>query len=407
VIAPARQVAFAVLRRTFEDGAYTDRSLAAEAQRAKLNARDLSLAMQLSYGSVQRARTLDYWIVGLAKRPVERLDPPVRAALRLGLFQLRMLGGIADYAAVDESVELVKATSPKGAGLVNAVLRRALREPAAPLGDRTVREAAITYSVPDWLASLWWDELGADEARALLRTINEPAESALRVNPLVSFDLDDVPAQPADEPPEALVLHTAWNAWGSAAWREGAIYPQSRASMLVSRALDPQPGERVLDLCAAPGGKTTHLAALMGDEGTIVAVEQNARRADGLRRTAARQRASIVEVVEGDAAAFTTDEPFDRVLVDPPCSGLGTLQSRPDLRWRTSPERIAELVPIQRAILAAGQAALRPGGTLVYSVCTISKAEEPDEPWEETRRILPHRDGTEGFFVGRLTSLSH
>jgi 16S rRNA (cytosine967-C5)-methyltransferase len=337
---------------------------------------------------------------------VARLDAPVRVALELGLLQLHFLDGIATHAAVHESVELAKRRSPRGAGLVNAVLRRAAREGRPRLPDGTPREAAIAHSVPDWLAELWWDELGAEEARALLRTVNEPPEQALRVNPLVEADLSDVPAHPPGEPPDALVLDGPWDAWGSSAWAAGAVFPQSRASMLVARALAPEPGERVLDLCAAPGGKTTHLAALMADEGEVVAVERNAARAEALRATAARMRATCVRVVEADARAFVADVPFDRVLVDPPCSGLGTLQSRPDLRWRASPDRIEELAALQDEVLRAGEAALAPGGTLVYSVCTLSRREEPDRPWAATRRILPHRDGTEGFFVGRRDGMA-
>jgi 16S rRNA (cytosine967-C5)-methyltransferase len=170
----------------------------------------------------------------------------------------------------------------------------------------------------------------------------------------------------------------------------------------VARTLDPQPGERVLDLCAAPGAKTTHLAALMQNEGTLVAVEQNPKRAHALKRTCAQMGADGVMVHVGDARNPPTG-PFDRVLVDPPCSGLGTLQSRPDIRWRTSPESIAELAQLQREIVAAGERALKPGGTLVYSVCTISEAESRgvvEDP--ESRQLLPDRDRTDGFFIAGL-----
>ena len=198
------------------------------------------------------------------------------------------------------------------------------------------------------------------------------------------------------------MLTGPWDAFGSREWEAGAVHPQSRASMLAARAVDPRPGERILDLCAAPGGKATHLAALMGGRGEVMAVERHPGRAQALRRTAERLHADIVHVVLGDAADFASDEPFDRVLVDPPCSGLGTLQSRPDLRWRASPEQIAELAGLQERILAAGERALRPGGTLVYSVCTLSAAEVPHRPWTWSRRLLPHRDGTEGFVIARL-----
>jgi 16S rRNA (cytosine967-C5)-methyltransferase len=188
--------------------------------------------------------------------------------------------------------------------------------------------------------------------------------------------------------------------------------------MLVARVVSPQAGERVLDLCAAPGGKTTHLAALMGGSGSVVAVERHPRRADGLEQTCRRTQARSVSVVVGDAAEWASPEEFDRVLVDPPCSGLGTLQSRPDLRWRASPEAIAELALQQRAILAAAGRATKPGGTLTYSVCTISRSEGEDQMdrfiqeqpgfrLEEQFQLLPHRDGTDGFFIARLRRESH
>jgi 16S rRNA (cytosine967-C5)-methyltransferase len=183
--------------------------------------------------------------------------------------------------------------------------------------------------------------------------------------------------------------------------------------MLVSRMLDPEPGQRVLDLCAAPGGKTTHLAALIENAGEIVAVEQNSGRAVALERTCARMRATCARVEVGDAATPRDDGPFDRILVDPPCSGLGTLQSRPDLRWRRRPEAIPELAVLQARMLAAAARALAPGGALVYSVCTISRAEgdgvvqaflraHGEFVLEEHVQLLPHRDGTDGFFIARL-----
>jgi 16S rRNA (cytosine967-C5)-methyltransferase len=418
---PARRVSYAVLRRVFEHDAFADRALTGEAARAHLEGRERSLAMQLSFGAVQRRGTLDHLIATLARRPVERLDPPIRAALRLGLFQIVFLDGIPAHAAVGESVELVKRDAPGGAGLVNAVLRRGAREAAglyAALDDATPEAAALKHSVPVWLARLWFDERGADDARGLLQAINDPAEGALRAHGTTPQALIDagVPARPGVEPPESLVLTDPWDVAASPQWRDGLVFPQSRASQLVARTVAPQRGERVLDLCAAPGGKTTHLADLMGDDGEIVAVEVHPGRAGALRETCERMHASIVRVEEQDAASFTTEQPFDRVLVDPPCSGLGTLQSRPDLRWRASPERIAELAELQKRILAAAVDALRPGGTLVYSVCTLSKRESEGVvgeaaragtlELEETRETVPHRDRTDGFHIARLRRLS-
>ena len=425
----------AVVRRVFEDDAWADRALHGEARRFGLDARDRALATRLVYGAVQRRATLDALAEELAGRPVERLDPVVRAALRLGLYQLAFLDRVPAHAVVGDAVELVKAESPGGAKLVNAVLRRAAPMAAgwvAGLPDATPEEAALRHSYPPWIAGLWFAALGADDARALMAALNRPAEAALRANTLridaaALADRIGVPAHPAPGLPEGLVLDGPFDAFASPLWREGLFMPQSRAAMAVGHVLGPRPGERVLDLCAAPGGKTTHLAALMEGRGTLVAVERHAGRADALRRTAERMGATV-DVRTGDAAAFTAAEPFDRVLVDPPCSDLGTLASRPDARWRKPaglPERLAE---VQLAILRAGARATRAGGTLVYSTCTISPAEnegvvrafldrEPGfEPaagasdlplWDDPSvpgfsQTLPHRDGTEGFFVARL-----
>jgi 16S rRNA (cytosine967-C5)-methyltransferase len=415
-VAPARACAFAVVRRVFEQGAYADRALHAEA--ASLSARDRALATALAYGTIQRRATVDHVASRLSSRPVAELDPPVRAALRLGLFQLLLLDGIPDHAAVNDSVELAK---PTGATLVNAVLRRAAREGAemlSDLDDETPGGAAVLHSIPRWVAEMWWQELGAEQARALMRKCNEPAESAVRVNELVSSVEEvrgelAVSSRPARGLPEGLVLEQPFDAFGSTLFERGALMPQSRGSMTVARTLAPQPGERVLDLCAAPGAKTTHLAMLMRDEGELVAVERHSGRAQALARTCARMHAECIRIEVTDAALPRDPGAFDSVLVDPPCTGLGTLQSRPDLRWRVEQQSVVELAAQQRRILGAGAAALRAGGTLVYSVCTISRRESKDVVdellqhdhglrLEDSTQLLPHRDGTDGFFIARL-----
>jgi 16S rRNA (cytosine967-C5)-methyltransferase len=482
-VAPARACAYAVLRRVFEGGAYADFALRSQAQ--ELDARDRALAMRLAYGAVQRRGTLDYLIERLAERPVGKLDAPLVAALRLGLYELLYLGGAPDHAVVADAVELAKA-GRGGHGLVNAVLRRATREGAAllaELDDGTPEGAALKHSHPRWIAELWWEELGAQGARALLAADNEPGELALRVNTLVAepaavaaqllaetgmlvdsgmrakrvspesvggpyppasvegecLPVSVAPALRAGDSravavhgdpviPEALVVEGPWDVHGSALWRAGAVLAQSRGAMLPARALAPQPGERVLDLCAAPGGKSTHLAALMEGRGEVVAVERNRRRAAELQRTVERLRAQgCVRVVLGDAARPLEGEGsgFDRVLVDPPCSGLGTLQARADLRWRITPRDVEQLARTQAEILAAGAAAVRPGGVLVYSTCTVSPTENerqisaflestPDFALENLGAelpalsrgscvlTLPHRDRTAGFFIARL-----
>jgi 16S rRNA (cytosine967-C5)-methyltransferase len=436
LIAPARRCAYAVIRRVFEQGAYADRALQAEAR--ELDARDRALAMRLAYGTIQHRGTLDHLIEQLASRPVAKLDAPLLAALRLGLYELLYLSGAPDRAVVADCVELAKTQRSSGHGLVNAVLRRAGREGAdkllGNLREDTPEQAAVAHSHPQWIARLWWQELGPQDARALMACDNEPGQLALRVNTLCAKPADvalalGVPTHDDPELPEALVLDGPLDLHGSELWESGAVVAQSRAAMLVARALDPQPGERVLDLCAAPGGKSTHIAALMGDEGEVLAVEHNRARAAELADTARRLHAHSVRVELADAAlARREGSVFDRVLVDPPCSGLGTLQARPDLRWRITAEDIEKLAQIQMAILTAGAQALRPGGVLVYSTCTISPAENEqqierfldqnshfaldDLSHEQQSHIhpsmskalltMPHRDRTAGFFIARM-----
>jgi 16S rRNA (cytosine967-C5)-methyltransferase len=407
-------VAQAVLRRVFDEGAFADRAFRAEADRAGLDPRDRAFAQQLAYGAVQRRAMLDHLIASLSSRPVEKLDPPVRDALRLGLFQLLFLDGVADHAAVSESVDL----AGRGRGLVNAVLRRAQRERDGLLGelhDDTPEAAAVMHSHPEWLVRMWWDQLGADETRALLERDNQPAESAVRVNTLRADTLDlGIPTHPAPDLPEGLVLDAALDVHGTPSFERGELMPQSRGSMLVSRVLDPQPGERVLDLCAAPGAKTTHIAALMEGRGEVVAVEAHAGRARALEENARRLGVPNLRVVVQDAAEPVAGAAFDRVLLDPPCSDLGTLQARPDVRWRKDPALIERVAAQQAELLEAAAAQVRPGGVLVYSTCTISARENEEQmaaflskhpefaAAREPIQLLPHRDGTDGFFIARL-----
>ena len=389
-LSPARRAAHAVVLRTLSDGAYADRALHGEAR--GLDARDRALAKQLAFGTVQRRLTLDHVIAAHVDRD---LEPGVRAALQLGLFQLMFLDGVAAHAAIGEAVELAK-PSP-GHRLVNAVLRRVQREGAELPSDATPEGASIRHSHPRWMVDLWWDWLGPGDTRALLAADNEPAELALRVNALVDSDLDDVPGRREGE---AIVVDGPFDALAHPGYAAGAFTPQSRASQLVARALAPERGERVLDLCAAPGGKTTHLAALMEGTGEVVAVERRPQRARALQATAARMRAANVTVVTADANDYDGAGRFDRVLLDPPCSGLGTLRSHPDLRWRTSPEAIERLAAEQDVLLASARRALAPGGALVYSVCTLSPREERLVT-ADVQRTLPHVDGTDGFYIAR------
>lgn len=395
-VTPARRVALGVVQRVFEEGAYADRAFRGAAER--LDERDRAFAMQLAYGTVQRVRTLDHAIDTLGRRPVRKLDPPVRAALRTGAYQLAYMDGVPAHAAVHETVELVRrAGLERAVAFTNAVMRRlaeGLPDLLGRLHEETPAAAALLHSYPDWVAETWWRELGADDARALMRAQNEPPETAVRT-PEGPKVVDAIPS----------------------GWLEsGYAWPQSRGSQLAGAAVGARPGERILDLCAAPGGKATQLAEAGAE---VVAVEKHEGRARELEENARRLGAERLTVVNADALDLPEGlDGFDRALVDAPCSGLGVLNSRPDLRWRAEP-----LPDLQLALLRAAAERVRPGGTISYSVCTVNAAENEDvvdalglpveslngfgEDVRHPRRpefllTLPHVHGTSGFFIARL-----
>ncbi len=451
-VSPARALAFETIRATFEANAHTERFFREEAEKRGLAGRDRAQAQRLAYGAVQRRGTADAAIEQLAERSPRLLDPPVIAALRLGLYELLFAAGTPDHAAVDQAVELTKAAGAGHAsGLVNAVLRRAARERErlsdSLLGDdSTAERAAIAHSAPLWLARMWWQELGAETARSLLAACNEPAETALRANllrgerdeTLSALRGDGIEVAPASGPwpldaAEEIVVAGRMGAGVAERIAAGELTPQSRGSAAVVEVLDPQPGEHVLDLCAGPGIKSGQIAARMGPRGEVISVEHDPERAAEVAAQAGRLGLRNVTVVEADAAGGMAPG-FDRVLVDPPCSDLGTLASRPDARWRKSPRAIERLAELQGQILLRGLEALRPGGTLVYSTCTISRREGEEQvaalerqaavgeapPFavddlgalaprlasaEDSRclQVRPDRDRTTGFFICRLS----
>ena len=400
MVSPARRAAFETVLRVFEQDAYADRALRTAA--ASLDQRDRALAQRLAYGTIQRVRTLDYAIEELGRRPVRKLDPPVRAALRLGSYELGFLE-TPRHAAANEAVELVRvARLERAVAFTNAVLRRVGDGIAALL--ETLPEGALKHSYPDWVEQVWTRDLGRDEALELMQAQNEAPETVVRlVRGEIDGEATDVPgAYRVDRVDERALA-------------EGRIWPQSRGSQLAGLVVASQKGERILDLCAAPGGKATQLL------GEVTAVEKHPGRARDLEENAARLGAQNVAVVCADARELPPElRDYDRALVDAPCSGLGVLASRPDLRWRTEP-----LPGLQLELLRVAAERIRPGGTIVYSVCTINADEneavvdalgltpeplgEEWPPFAHPRRpefllTRPDVHGTSGFFIARLRS---
>jgi 16S rRNA (cytosine967-C5)-methyltransferase len=385
--------------RVFEDDAYADRAFRSVA--ARLEPRERALAQRLAYGTVQRIRTLDHAIETLGRRPVRKLDPPVRAALRLGAYQLAYTEGIPVHAAVNETVELVRsARLERAVAFTNAVMRR-LSTGIRPLID-ALPEGALKHSYPDWVENVWTRDLGHEKTIALMRAQNEPLETVVR----------QVRGEPLGEPTDLPGAYRVERVDEDAV-AAGRIWPQTRGSQLAGLAVAARAGERTLDLCAAPGGKATQL------EGDVVAVEINEARARELEANVRMLGASNVRVVHADALALPPDlTGFDHVLVDAPCSGLGVLAARPDLRWRARP-----LPELQLELLRAAAERVESGGTIIYSVCTINADEneaivdasglevEPlADEWPQfvhPRRsefllTLPHVHRTSGFFIARL-----
>lgn len=398
MVSPARAAAYETVFRVFEQDAYADRVL--RTALASLDQRDRAFAQRLAYGTIQRVRTLDYAIEQLGRRPVRKLDPPVRAALRLGTYELGFMQ-TPRHAAVNEAVELVRrARLERAVAFTNAVLRRVADGIGALL--ESLPEGALKLSYPDWVEEVWTRDFGREQALALMRAQNEAPETVVR---LVRGEIE---GEPTDIPGAYRVERVDEDALA-----EGRIWPQSRGSQLAGLVVGAREGERTLDLCAAPGGKATMLA------GDVTAVEKHPGRARELEENAAHLGATNVSVVCADALELPPElRDYDRAIVDAPCSGLGVLASRPDLRWRAEP-----LPELQLALMRAAADRVRTGGIVVYSVCTLNADEneavigasglapEPlGEEWPQFAHpkrpefllTRPDLHGTSGFFIARL-----
>ncbi len=436
-VAQARYEALRILVRVETDRAFADITLEHALDRAALEARDAALCTEIVYGTLRWQRHLDWRLAPHLHRPMARLDPWVRALLRLTAYQILFLDRVPRWAAVDEAVSLAKLKSrtPGPAEFVKAVLRALTRAPGPPpLPSAPVEAVGVRWSFPDWIAERWIARYGRAETEALMAALNERPPLTLRANRLritreahaARLREEDLAPQPTALAPDGLGLDKGIVS-RLTAFTEGWCTVQDEASMLVALLLDPRPGDVVADACAAPGTKTTQLAELMGNRGRIVALDASAGRLKLLDRAAARLGVTIVESHAGGVAALAPrwNGRCDRVLVDAPCSNLGVLRRNPEVKWRRTEDDLRRLQQKQRTILASAAAMARPGGVLVYATCSAEPEENEDvvlpflaahPDWAIDApaefpvapdaggvvRLFPHRHGTDAFTAVRL-----
>jgi 16S rRNA (cytosine967-C5)-methyltransferase len=400
-VSPARKIAYEVLRRVEAEGAYASDVLHSELG-ASVTAADAGLATEIALGVLRWRRLLDFLLERQLKKPIARLDLPVAIALRMGLYQLRFLERVPARAAVHESVELVKrARKASAATLVNAVLRRlqpesrnaieALLPPQASSADRL----GILHSHPTWMVERWLSRLGEPRTVALLEANNLPPrlscalhDEARREEILRAVENEGLRVEPGRLLKSAFAVSSGSPA-RTEAFRNGWLSIQDEASQAVPLLLNVQAGDRVLDLCAAPGGKTPPLARAAGDNGIVVASDHHAHRLRAMHAQFKRLALGGVHLVELDAAkALPFGVPFQRILVDAPCSGVGTLARHPEIRWRLQAWQLAELHSLQTAMLSQALTQLAPGGRLVYSTCSL-EPEENEDVVSEALRAAP------------------
>lgn len=442
----AREAAMDVLTRVEQDQAYSNLLLNQTLQKLKLERQEAALATELVYGTIQRLNTIDYFLGRFASKGLKGLQPWVRSLLRLSFYQIRYLDRIPPHAAVNEAVNLAKRRGHQGvAGLVNGILRNVLREKESlevaedlPLAERI----ALEHSHPQWLVKRWIDRYGAVEAEAICRANNRPPKTSIRVNRLrlsreelvAKLAQGGMEARLSDLSPAGLVMASGGGVAASPLFAAGDFSIQDESSMLVALCADPQPGMRVLDCCAAPGGKTAHLAELMDGRGEVVAADIHEHKESLIREQAVRLGLGNIRTVVSDARELAQRYPagsFDCLLLDAPCTGIGVIRRKPDLKWVKKERDILEIARLQRSILEAVQPLLKAGGILVYSTCTTEPEENEQqilgfladnpgfalEPFPEgllpegaareagargMLQLMPHDFDSDGFFIARL-----
>ncbi|MEK4064489.1 MULTISPECIES: 16S rRNA (cytosine(967)-C(5))-methyltransferase RsmB [Paenibacillus] len=446
----AREVALDVLVRVEQQGAYSNLLLNSSLQKSGLSREDTGLVTELVYGSISRMLTLDYVLGDFVTKGIAKLQPWVRNLLRLSLYQIMYLDRIPSHAAVNEAVNIAKKRGHQGiSGMVNGVLRSVLRAGDLPVlkeGLSGEERISILHSHPLWMVRRWAAEYGMETAEAMCAANNEPPSVSVRVNTtmisrdnlLAQMQQAGMEASVSRVSPYGIVVKGGGNLALTSWYSDGYISIQDESSMLVAEAVDPKPGMNVLDCCAAPGGKSAHMAELMKDEGSIYANDLHEHKAKLIADQALRLGLESITTGSRDALELEdTLEPesFDRILLDAPCSGLGVIRRKPDLKWRKQPEDVASVAVLQGELLQSVARLLKPGGVLVYSTCTTEQAENSGivadflknnpgfapvtfsspvwERLEETAvaagegiQLLPQHFGSDGFYIARLERLS-
>lgn len=444
--ATSRDVALEVLLRVEQDQSYSNLLLNQQLKKHELDRSDAALATEIVYGTIQRLHTIDYFLGHFVNKGLGKLEPWVRCLLRLSFYQLYYLQRIPDHAIVSEAVQIAKKRGHQGiSGMVNGVLRNTVRSKeqlVLPPGLDDVKRISLEHSHPEWLVKRWIKQLGNELTERICAANNEPPRVSLRVNRvklsreqlLSSLQEEGIKASASELAPAGILVSGAGNMALQPRFLEGAYSIQDESSMLVAEVVDPQPGMKVLDCCAAPGGKTSHMAEKMNDSGEIWACDLHEHKQKLIQEQAKRLRLSSIHTKIADATKLSEQfapETFDRILLDAPCSGFGVIRRKPDLKWSKSEREIAEISRLQSEILQAAAPLLKPGGFLVYSTCTIEYEENegmirrflrerldfqlepfPSEIFAQSPigleaergfvQIYPHQYGSDGFFIARL-----
>lgn len=444
----AREVALDVLVKVEKEKSYSNLELNEALNRAGLQRNDAGLATELVYGTIQRKLTLDWILNRYVKQGTDKMEHWVRNLLRLSLYQIWYLERIPERAAIHEAVEIAKRRGHQGiSGMVNGVLRNIVRQKSEIQFPNNVDPAegiSLEESHPEWMVKRWVAMFGEQTAREICQHNNRPPKVSVRVNSLrmtrdqlmEAMKRDGIEVESSAVYPLGILVQSGGNIGHTRWFKEGFCTIQDESSMLVGQLLSPDPGSRVLDCCAAPGGKTTHLAELMKNEGVIVAADIHPHKLELIRQNKERLGADIIQPTQADAREFNqtfgADKPFDYILLDAPCSGLGVIRRKPDIKWTKSAKEMDEIVSLQRTILESAASQLKPNGKLVYSTCTVEPAENeqmiasflmehPEFALDSTAdsflpasvinqakiedgmyRILPHWFGSDGFFMARL-----